>query len=351
MSTVAPLKGDSGRFSFGLSATSTATTVATASPQPALSAGLDKTPVAPTFGLPSLASPSEPAKTTHPTSTAAGATAAAVTTTTPKFGFAEKVKSGVPAVSSAPNFNLFATLSTTTAPVSLPKPTFSLGTQAPKEAIITTTTSVAAPASVQSVTMPSFSFKFPTSGHATKPSPTQSVSVFGGPAVFGAKPVVALDKKQTSGSPAEKPKTSSTFGGSPGMALFGTSSSVFGGGLSGGGSGGFAALAAMAKAEPAKEKKETVSTSSTTITPFGGMAFNNVGTSVFSSPASEKKEEGKTKSSEKASPKGNHSEGEEEFVPTAHFEPVIPTPPLIQVKTGEENEKHGHTLTSPLFRT
>lgn len=60
---------------------------------------------------------------------------------------------------------------------------------------------------------------------------------------------------------------------------------------------------------------------------------------VFSSLATKKSDKATNESEEKTPSKAEHSDGEEEFVPTAHFEPVIPTPPLIEVKTGEEDEK------------
>uniref|UniRef100_A0A914ZWU4 E3 SUMO-protein ligase RanBP2 n=1 Tax=Parascaris univalens TaxID=6257 RepID=A0A914ZWU4_PARUN len=361
MSTVAPLKGDAGRFSFGLGPTSTTAAVTPSPPvgvvttsQPAPAVSLDKTPAAPTFGIPLMVKSSEASKTT-PASTVVNVS----TTTTiaqPKFNLIDKFKSNVPAVSSAPNFSLFATLSeaksTDSAPIAVPKATFSLtATQASKAPVVAAAAAAnAAPASTQPSHLPSFSFKLPTLTEAAKSSPTQMTSsvrstVFGGPAVFGAKPIVTNENKGISG---EKPKTT-TFGSTSGTALFGTSGSIFGGTLSEIGSGGFAALAAMAKREPSSQEKSEKTTASV-ITPFGDGKFDTSGDSVFSSFSTKKSNEATNGSREKTPSKAERSDGEEEFVPTAHFEPVIPTPPLIKVKTGEEDEKVLFKARAKLFR-
>lgn len=53
---------------------------------------------------------------------------------------------------------------------------------------------------------------------------------------------------------------------------------------------------------------------------------------VFSLPS-------KQETSYKDNKSGKAEEDAEEFVPTAHFEPLVPLPALVETKTGEEDEK------------
>uniref|UniRef100_A0A0N5AEJ4 RanBP2-type domain-containing protein n=1 Tax=Syphacia muris TaxID=451379 RepID=A0A0N5AEJ4_9BILA len=80
----------------------------------------------------------------------------------------------------------------------------------------------------------------------------------------------------------------------------------------------------------------SVSTPSTDVKPtfsFATTAFQPKGQNNMFSAFSKRdltKEDGNS---------GKADEDAEEFVPTAHFEPVIPLPALVEVKTGEEDEK------------
>ncbi|VDK42217.1 unnamed protein product [Anisakis simplex] len=337
ISTVTPNKADdsSNRFSFGLKSNTNITTP-TQSQTTALSQInqplLSSKSTAPIFGIAVTSSPSN------------------VHQQPPKFNLADKFKANVPTVSSSPNFNLFSTLSTSSTDPSKLKPTFSLSNQS---SVATTTTT--------STTIPSFSFKLPVTGDAMPSSSSNAhskpigTSVFGGPAVFGGVVKGAISSSNGTNDETASDKqqmkcsVSSTFGGSSPLkttSLFGTSS-VFGTGLSSTNTtGGFAALAAIANSN---EKKETTgSNSATTISPFAGGKFDKKEQSVFTKLATSKK------SNEDASEKNesHHEENQQdgEFVPTAHFEPLIPTPPIVQVKTGEEDEKVLFKARAKLYR-
>lgn len=159
-------------------------------------------------------------------------------------------------------------------------------------------------------------------------------------AVFGAKPAITSSTAEAKNTGASKPLCGSLFGAS--VATSPKSGSVFGGSSAvafNSTSGGFAALAAKAQStsspKPAAEGSK--------ITAFAGGKFNTAEKSIFTSL---KKDESK-KDGAKESGKEDESE---EFEPTAHFEPVIPLPSLVEVKTGEEGEKVLFKSRAKLYR-
>ena len=70
--------------------------------------------------------------------------------------------------------------------------------------------------------------------------------------------------------------------------------------------------------------------------------FNSTPSSVFGSTAS--------KPRENTSQSGTHEDGEDEFVPTAEFAPVIPLPPLVEVKKGDEDDNTIYQVRAKLLR-
>lgn len=170
-----------------------------------------------------------------------------------------------------------------------------------------------------------FSFK------TAEVKPGSSGPAFGASPVFGGKPAVstmAVSKE------AGKSPGNSLFGASAGSSPF--SGSVFGGATS----GGFAALAAKAQTENSSAKSNS---SDRKIIPFQGGNFDATGKSVFSVTSMHEP-------SDKDDKSGKPSDDAEEFVPTAHFEPVIPLPALVETKTGEEDEKVLFKTRAKLYR-
>ncbi|VDN54417.1 unnamed protein product [Dracunculus medinensis] len=111
--------------------------------------------------------------------------------------------------------------------------------------------------------------------------------------------------------------------------LFGNSAAVSGSIFGRPISGGFAALAAKAQAEAAGKPgdKKSDSKDFSTFSSFRRSSSRPV------SPTEEK-----------------DTDEEDEFVPTAQFEPIFPLPSLVEVKTGEEGEEVLFKARGKLFR-
>ncbi|VDN07477.1 unnamed protein product [Thelazia callipaeda] len=177
--------------------------------------------------------------------------------------------------------------------------------------------------------IPNFSFKFTPSGTST----------FGASSSLVDKPnplattTEALAK--TTESTAAVSTKSSFFGGSAfsGGSLFGKPPS-----------GGFAALAAKANAGASKESPEPAANK--VVTTFGANKFDSPVNSVFSSGFKKSSTSEKTEKDND----GGGSDEAEEFEPNVHYEPVIPLPSLIEVKTGEEGEQVMFKGRSKLYR-
>jgi len=99
----------------------------------------------------------------------------------------------------------------------------------------------------------------------------------------------------------------------------------------------------------------------------GGFAFGSATTagasSLFSSPVlpifgqkppttigSSTNNSNSDNSTVPASVGGNHEDGEDDFVPTAEFTPVIPLPPLVEIRKGDENENTIFEMRAKLLR-
>ena len=57
-----------------------------------------------------------------------------------------------------------------------------------------------------------------------------------------------------------------------------------------------------------------------------------------------------SKPRENPSQTSTHEDGEDEFVPTAEFAPVIPLPPLVEVKKGDEDDNTIYQVRAKLLR-
>ncbi|KAL3984655.1 RanBP1 domain family protein [Acanthocheilonema viteae] len=253
----------------------------------------------------------------------ADSSSADVTTTTAAFNSGLPTFSFKPAITTAS-----ANVTTTTA-----KPLFGSFTPRPMTATTTTpssvfhsatTTTAATTNASPAPSVPNFSFKF---------SPSNSAA-FGGPPSFGTKSSSATTSSsiQTATANTAVSVKSSLFGGSAfaGGSIFGKSSS----------SGGFAALAAKAKSETPLKPAE----GNKVITPFADGKFDSSVNSVFSLNTKQKS------TSKEKNEEGDESDDAEEFEPNAHYEPVVPLPSLVEVRTGEEGEQVVFKARSKLYR-
>ncbi len=81
----------------------------------------------------------------------------------------------------------------------------------------------------------------------------------------------------------------------------------------------------------------------------GNSGFSGAGAPLFNSTTSPHLSSLNT-SNKKANTSGNADETEDDFVPTAEFQPVIPLPPLVEVKKGDENENTIAEYRAKLYR-
>ena len=196
------------------------------------------------------------------------------------------------------------------------KPTsqpISFGFQAPKTTATPTTTAAASAAAATTTPASAVTFSFKPAASKTE---TSTTSVFG----------------QTTASPFASKTATPTTG-----------SSLFGGGIKGNTTTTTPSLFGASK-------------------PFtqntGGVSFGNLANqpSFLNKSAQESKETSADSFGAKSSStfkkedgEGNEADSPEEFVPDAHFEPVIPLPDKVEVVTGEENEKTVYESRAKLY--
>ncbi|KAI1723123.1 ranBP1 domain-containing protein [Ditylenchus destructor] len=181
-----------------------------------------------------------------------------------------------------------------------------------------------------------------------------ATTAFGGPPVFGntAKPSLFGG----AGTPSAK-LTGSIFGGgspSAGGSPFGgaqttpqttTTSpaavkpSLFGGAKVTGGATGFAALANNATSDSGFLASSSPSNKASFGDPKNFQLFTQQKSATTEQPLKDTKK------------KDNESDNEaEDFVPDAHYEPVVPLPALVEAKTGEEDEEVLFVARCKLYR-
>ncbi|CAL8110487.1 unnamed protein product [Orchesella dallaii] len=90
-------------------------------------------------------------------------------------------------------------------------------------------------------------------------------------------------------------------------------------------------------------------------TPFSGdgNTFSGAGTPLFATSlntATKSSNDKTANTSTHANTSGNADDGEDDFVPTAEFQPVIPLPPLVEVKKGDENENTIAEYRAKIYR-
>ncbi|KAI1723565.1 ranBP1 domain-containing protein [Ditylenchus destructor] len=177
----------------------------------------------------------------------------------------------------------------------------------------------------------------------TQPIPTTNApaapTAFGGPPVFGstAKPSL-FGGAATGGSPfggAQITPQTTTTTTSPAAVK----PSLFGGAKATGGATGFAALANNASSGSSFLTSSSPSNKASFGDPKNFQLFSHQKSATTEQPSKDTKK------------KDDESDNEaEEFVPDAHYEPVVPLPALVEAKTGEEDEEVMFVARCKLYR-